>query len=124
MSYIYVHSASTPYIVEKVMTRKLKTDAERLAWSQALDAAYARASEFDAKHALAQQYHSPDGRIWWIDEAHPQTSKEFVVARVVEGGRLMHTALWGREELTPIEDYDDEDEMKSLHKAALSRGQP
>lgn len=45
---------------------------------------------------------STDGRIWWIDEAHPNTNARYAVCRAVERGFLTHTAIWARAELSPL----------------------
>src|SRR5712672_3090189 len=47
-------------------------------------------------------YRSADGRVWWIDEGHPLTTAASAITRCVEGGHLMHTCVWGREQLTRI----------------------
>ena len=40
------------------------------------------------------------GRLYWIDEGHSQTNEKFAVCRLVENGKLMHTAVMTRAELT------------------------
>jgi hypothetical protein len=45
-------------------------------------------------------YRSFDGRLWWVDETHPQTSQGMAVCRAVERGTLQHTCIWDRKLLT------------------------
>lgn len=47
-------------------------------------------------------YRSADGRVWWINEGHPDTSAEYGICREVVRGYLMHTAIWARKDLTPL----------------------
>jgi hypothetical protein len=56
-----------------------------------------------AKPTARDTHRSPDGRVWWIAEGHPQTNKEWAVCRLVENGFLTHTAIWARKDLTPQE---------------------
>jgi hypothetical protein len=39
------------------------------------------------------------GRVWWIDESHPETDEKCVVCRAVEHGILRHTAVMSRSDL-------------------------
>lgn len=54
------------------------------------------------ENQVSPVYHSKDGRTWWIDETHPQSTREFAVCREVVRGTRMHTAIWGRSELSLI----------------------
>jgi hypothetical protein len=47
-------------------------------------------------------YRDQNGRIWWINESHPNTDAVFAVARHVENGWRTHTAIVDRRELTEI----------------------
>jgi len=51
---------------------------------------------------VSECYRSADGRIWWIDEGHPETNGDKCVCRVVERGYLMHTAVHSRKELVRL----------------------
>jgi hypothetical protein len=42
-----------------------------------------------------------DGRVYWLDEQHPDTGMAHVVCRVVEGKKLGHTSVRTRADLKP-----------------------
>jgi hypothetical protein len=46
-------------------------------------------------------YNDEKGRLYWIDENHPETASGDVVCRVVEGNVLRHTSLQRRSDLRP-----------------------
>lgn len=53
-------------------------------------------------HAERVRYTS-HGRVWWINEGHPDTDKDFCVCRTIDdGGNLGHTAIIARKELTKV----------------------